>query len=156
MCIRDRAYRAAKEAPSGDAGKREALVEELRFLPVPNPNTRVEGSLAGQYHFADLLPLEALPRLEKAAGKTLPVMTASFGFPYLVFNTKEGVMASQPMRRAVQTALGPGQMLAAGFGDTRFFTAEAQHFPKGTPFHTDAGPELHNDAQANQSRGQAV
>ena len=70
-------------------------------------------------------------------------MTASFGFPYLVFNTKEGVMASQPMRRAVQTALGPGQMLAAGFGDTRFFTAEAQHFPKGTPYSsaTDCGPD---------------
>ena len=156
LLSRFEAYSARKEAPSGYAGKREALVEELRFLPVPNPNTRVEGSLAGQYHFADLLPLEALPRLEKAAGKTLPVMTASFGFPYLVFNTKEGVMASQPMRRAVQTALGPGQMLAAGFGDTRFFTAEAQHFPKGTPFHTDAGTELYNEANANKSRGQAV
>ena len=36
-------------------------------MPVPNANTRVEGALAGQFHYADLLPIEALPRLEKAA-----------------------------------------------------------------------------------------
>jgi len=45
--------------------------------PVGSPsktNTRVEGALAGQYDYADLLPVEALPRLEKAAGKTLTVI----------------------------------------------------------------------------------
>ena len=53
-------YSARKEAASGYGGKKVAMVEELRFIPVPNANTRVEGSLAGQYHFADLLPTEAL------------------------------------------------------------------------------------------------
>ena len=64
-------------------------------MPVPNANTRVEGSLAGQYHYADLLPVEALSRLEKSGGKTVPILTPSFGFPYLVLNTKEGV-AGEP------------------------------------------------------------
>ena len=41
------------------------------------------------------------------------------------------------MRQAVQTALGEGEMLAAGFGDTRFFIVEGNHFPKGTPFYSD-------------------
>ena len=58
-------------------------------------------------------------------------MTPSFGFPYLVFNTKEGAMTQQPLRKAVQTALGEGEMLAAGFGDTRFFIVEGNHFPEG-------------------------
>ena len=44
------------------------MLDELRFVPVPNANTRVEGALAGQYHFADLLPVEALARLEKSHG----------------------------------------------------------------------------------------
>ncbi|MGH8832738.1 MAG: ABC transporter substrate-binding protein, partial [Polaromonas sp.] len=132
-------YAARKEAPSGYGGKKTAIADELRFIPVPNANTRVEGSLAGQYHFADLLPTEALGRLEKAAGKTVPILTPSFGFPYFVFNTKEGVMTSQPVRKAVQTSFGQGEMLAAGFGDTRFFTAEPNHFPKGTPFYSAAG-----------------
>src|SRR6187551_784921 len=114
-------YSARKEAASGYGGKRTALVEELRFVPVPNANTRVEGALAGQFHYADLLPIEALARLEKAPGKVVPIMTPSFGFPYLVFNTKEGSMAQKAVRKAAQAALGEGEMLAAGFGDTRFF-----------------------------------
>ena len=105
-------YSARKEAASGYGGKREALIAELRFVPVPNANTRVEGSLAGQYDYADLLPTEALSRLEQSGGKTVPLLTTSFGFPYLVFNTKEGVAANLGLRQALQTALGQGEMLA--------------------------------------------
>jgi len=145
-------YSARKEAPNGYGGKREAAIEELRFVPVPNANTRVEGALAGQYDYADLLPVEALPRLEKASGKTLPIMTPSFGFPYLVLNTKEGVAANQALRRALQTAIGEGEMLAAGFGDTRFFTAEGNHFPKNSPFYSAAGTEQYNQRNAKQAK----
>src|SRR5688572_10393881 len=50
-------YSARKEPASGYGGKRVASVDELRFVPVPNANTRVEGALAGQFHYADLLPI---------------------------------------------------------------------------------------------------
>jgi peptide/nickel transport system substrate-binding protein len=139
------AYAARKEAANGYGGKRVALADELRFVPVPNANTRVEGALAGQFQYVDLLPIEALQRLEGAPAKVVPIMTASFGFPYLVFNTKEGVMASQALRQAVQTAMGEGEMLAAGFGDTRFFIAEGNHFPKDTPFYSTAGTARYNE-----------
>ena len=145
-------YSARKEPASGYGGKREALIEELRFVPVPSANTRVEGALAGQYDYADLLPVEALPRLEKAAGKALPIMTPAFGFPYLVLNTKEGVAANQPLRQAIQTAIGEGEMLAAGFGDTRFFSAEGNHFPKGSPFYSTAGTEQYNQRNAKHAK----
>ncbi|MBE7367029.1 ABC transporter substrate-binding protein [Ramlibacter pallidus] len=148
-------YSARTEAPSGYGGKRQALVEELRFVPVPNANTRVEGALAGQFHYADLLPIEALSRLEKAKDKVVPMMTPSFGFPYLVFNTREGSMAQKSVRKAVQTALGHGEMLAAGFGDTRFFIAEGNHFPKGTPFYSTAGTENYNERDAKKAKAQA-
>lgn len=149
-------YSARKEAPNGYGGKREAAVEELRFVPVPNANTRVEGALAGQFQYADLLPIEALPRLEKAPAKTVPVMTASFGFPYLVLNTKEGPLASLPLRRALQAAIGEGEMLAAGFGDTRFFIAEGNHFPKGTPYYSDAGAAAYNERNAAKAKAAAA
>lgn len=149
-------YTPRKEPASGYGGARQALVEELRFIPVPNANTRVEGALAGQFHFADLLPVEALPRLESSGGKAVPVMTPSFGFPYLVFNTKEGVMGSVALRRAVQTALGAGEMLAAGFGDTRFFVAEGNHFPKGTPFYSEAGTGEYNQRNPAKARAAAA
>jgi peptide/nickel transport system substrate-binding protein len=148
-------YAARSEAANGYGGKRSATVEELRFVPVPNANTRVEGALAGQFHYADLLPIEALGRLEKAQGKVVPLLTPSFGFPYLVFNTKEGSMAQQAFRKAAQTALGPGEMLAAGFGDTRAFIAEGNHFPKGTPFYSDAGIANYNERDAKKAKTQA-
>lgn len=149
-------YSARSEPADGYGGKREARIGELRFVPVPNANTRVEGALAGQYDFADLLPTEALSRLERAAGKTVPIMTPAFGFPYLVLNTQEGVMASQPLRQAVQTALGAGEMLAAGFGDTRFFVAEGNHFPKGSPFYATAGAEQYNQRNAPKAKEMAA
>jgi peptide/nickel transport system substrate-binding protein len=148
-------YSARQEAASGYGGKRVALVDELRFVPVPNANTRVEGALAGQFHYADLLPIEALGRLEKAPGKVVPLLTRSFGFPYLVFNTKDGSMSQQAVRQAVQTALGPGEMLAGGFGDTRFFIAEGNHFPKGTPFYSDAGTANYNERDAKKAKALA-
>jgi peptide/nickel transport system substrate-binding protein len=148
-------YTPRSERPSGMAGKREALVDELRFVPVPTPNTRVEGVLAGQFHFADLLPLEALARLDKSGGKAVPVITPSFGFPYLVFNTREGVNASKGMRQAIQAALGPGEMLAGAFGDTRFFQAEPNHFPQGSPFFSTAGADSYNQRDAQKAKALA-
>jgi peptide/nickel transport system substrate-binding protein len=149
-------YSPRKEAASGYGGRREALIEELRFVPVPNANTRVEGALAGQYDFADLLPTEALGRLEKSGGKTVPILTPSFGFPYLVFNTKEGVCANLAVRQALQTAIGEGEMLAAGFGDQRFFIVEGNHFPKGSPFYSAAGTDKYNLRNAPKAKDMAA
>ncbi len=42
-------YAARSEPASGYGGKRVAAIEELRFVPVPNASTRVDGALAGQY-----------------------------------------------------------------------------------------------------------
>lgn len=137
-------YSARSEPASGYAGKREALLDELRFVPVPSANTRVEGALSGQFQYADLLPVEAAGRIDKGAPAVVPIVTKNFGFPYIVFNTKEGVLAAQPMRRAVQEAVGSGELMAAGFGDNRFFVVEPNFFPKGTPYYSDAGAKLYN------------
>lgn len=149
-------YSARKENPSGYAGRREALLDELRFVPVPNANTRVEGALSGQFQYADLLPAEATNRVEKAAPSVVPIVTKNFGFPYIVFNTKEGVLSSQPMRKAVQTAVGQGEMLAAGFGDNRFFVVEPNFFPKGTPYYSAAGSNVYNERNPAIARDQAA
>src|SRR2546430_2858663 len=118
--VRFDGYSPRKETPSGYAGKREALLDELRFVPVPNANTRVEGSLSGQYHFADLLPVESFSRID-GKGNVKAVLTAPFGFPYLVLNTKQGPLANVALRQAVQTSLSDADMMGAGFGDPQFY-----------------------------------
>ena len=143
-------YSARSEPASGYAGKREALLDELRFIPVPNANTRVEGSLSGQYHFADLLPVESYARLESAAN-VKPVLTAPFGFPYLVLNTKQGPLANVALRQAVQAGLNDADMLGAGFGDPKFYSAEANHYAKNTPFYSTAGTEQYGKGDAKKA-----
>jgi peptide/nickel transport system substrate-binding protein len=156
VLVRFDGYSARKEPASGYAGRRDALLDELRFVPVPNANTRVEGALSGQFQYADLLPVEAMGRVEKAGPGVVAIMTRNFGFPYIVFNTKEGVLASQPLRRAVQTAVGSGELLAAGFGDNRFFTVEPNFFPKGTPYYSAAGDKLYNERNPQAAKDQAA
>jgi peptide/nickel transport system substrate-binding protein len=148
--VRFDGYSARKEAPSGYAGKREALLDELRFVPVPNANTRVEGMLSGQYQFADLLPVESYPRLEGNAG-VKAVLTAPFGFPYVVLNTKQGPLANLRLRQAVEAALNNADMLGAGFGDAKFYAADSSHYAKNTPFYSTAGTENYGKGDAKKA-----
>jgi peptide/nickel transport system substrate-binding protein len=148
--VRFDGYSARKEPASGYAGKREALLDELRFVPVPNANTRVEGSLSGQYQFADLLPVESFARID-GKGNVKAVLTAPFGFPYLVLNTKQGPLANMALRQAVQTALNDADMMGAGFGDPKFYSVEGNHYAKGTPFYSTAGTENYGKGDAKKA-----
>jgi peptide/nickel transport system substrate-binding protein len=153
--VRFDGYSARSEPASGYGGKREALLDELRFLPVPNANTRVEGTLSGQYHFADVLPVESYARLESAPN-VKPVLTAPFGFPYLVLNTKQGPLANLALRQAVQASLSNADMLGAGFGDPKFYSADANHYPKNTPFYSTAGTENYGKGDAKRAAAMAA
>ena len=148
--VRFDGYSARNEAPSGYAGKREALLDELRFVPVPNANTRVEGALSGQYQFADLLPVESYSRLEGNAGAKA-VLTAPFGFPYLVLNTKQGPLANLQLRQAVEAALNNADMMGAGFGDAKFYSTDSSHYAKNTPFYSTAGTENYGKGDAKKA-----
>jgi len=140
-------YSARSEAASGYAGKREAKVAELRFIPVPNANTRVEGAIAGQYHFADQLPVEAFRRIG-GSGSAKPILMMPYGFPYMVTNTKQGIFANKKVRQAFQLALNETEMLAAAFGDEKFYRTTAAHFPPSSPFHSRVGENVYNKADA--------
>ncbi len=143
VLTRHDSYAARSEAPSGYAGRRTAAIPELRFIPVPNANTRVEGVVAGQYHFADQLPVESNGRIARASGAK-PVLTMPFGFPYLVLNTRQGPCADLKVRQALQMALSDTELLMAAFGEEKFFEATGSHFPKGSPFHSTAGTQAYD------------
>ncbi len=148
--VRFDGYASRSEPPSGYAGRREALLDELRFVPVPNANTRVEGSLSGQYQFADLLPVESFSRLD-GKPNVKAMLTAPFGFPYLVLNTKQGPLANMALRQAVQAALNDADMMGAGFGDPKFFSVEGNHYAKGTPFYSMAGTDNYGKGDAKKA-----
>ena len=153
--VRYDGYSPRSEPASGYAGRREAWIDELRFIPVPNANTRVEGSLSGQYQFADLLPVESYARIENAPN-VKPVLTSPFGFPYLVLNTKQGPLANLALRQSVEAALNNADMMGAGFGDAKFYTTEPSHYAKNTPFYSTAGTENYGKGDAKKASAMAA
>ena len=51
--VRYDGYASRTEPSDGYAGKREALFDEIRFIPVPDVGTRVNGVKAGDYDYAE-------------------------------------------------------------------------------------------------------
>lgn len=145
-------YSSPPGKPDGYAGERKALIEELRFVPVPNASTRVDGMVAGQYQFADLLPTEMAARLKNQRAVEA-LIVKPFGFPLMILNGKAGPMANQGLRQAVLSALSPQDMLLAGFGDPIFFSIEGSIYPQGTPFYDKASVKGY-DAQDPKIAGE--
>lgn len=135
-------YVARDEAANSYGGKRIPYADELRFVPVPNAATRVEGALAGQFDYADSLPVEMLPRLKTGAAVE-PLVFKSFGWPFFFLNARQGPLASIPVRRALLASLSPEDMLAAAFGTPDFYAVEGAWYPDGFAFHSDAGAEIY-------------
>jgi peptide/nickel transport system substrate-binding protein len=143
VLVKNEAYSSRGEPGDGYAGKREAKIDELRFIPVPNANTRVEGVIAGQYQFADQLPVESYKKVSTASGVNA-VLTMPYGFPYIPTNTKQGPMADPKIRQAFQMALNTEELLLAAFGEPKFFTVTGEHFPMGSPFNSTADVDKYN------------
>src|SRR5690606_29791010 len=114
--VRFDGYKPREGEPDGYGGARHAYLDEIDFIPVPNANTRVEGAIAGQYDYADALPVESFDRIQ--GGESEALLLEPFGWPVMVMNMREGLLADPDLRKAVQAALNPEDMMAAAFGST--------------------------------------
>ena len=145
-------YVSRSEPSDGPSGARQQTLDEIRFVPVPDANTRVEGVLSGQFAFADGLPAEALPRLEASDGAE-PMLLRPFGWPIFAHNMKDGLMVDQDVRLAVQAALSPDDMLFAAFGDENFFVVDGPLYPEGYVWRNDAGIENYAQNDPEKAAG---
>ncbi|MDX8493233.1 ABC transporter substrate-binding protein [Mesorhizobium sp. VK22B] len=134
-------YKSRDGEPNGYGGARKQYLDEIRFVPVPDANTRVEGAVAGQFAYVDSLPVESFDKI--SGGKTAPVILKPFGWPVFVLNTKQGPNSDIRIRKAIQAALAPNDMLLAAFGSKDFFAADGALYPESYAWHTDAGTEAY-------------
>ena len=132
-----------EDPSSGWAGKRGQVPDEIRFVPVPDPNTRVEGLLSGQFDFADSLPAESYDRIAGSDAAD-PLLLKPFGWPVWAINHKAGLLTDLNVRKALQAALPFDDMLYAAFGDDKFFKVDGAMYPEGWAWHTNAGTEEYN------------
>ena len=58
-------YTLREEQADNYGGRRVAYLDELRFVPVPDASTRLQGAIAGQFvDYVDALPVENAPQLK--------------------------------------------------------------------------------------------
>ena len=107
-------YTPRDDAADNYGGRRVAYLDELRFVPVPDASTRLQGAIAGQFDYVDALPVENAPQLK--GSKADAVIFKSFGWPFFFINAKQGRLTNVALRRAVLAALNFEDMLAAAFG----------------------------------------
>ena len=132
--VRFDGYVSPSGTPSGYAGTRKAIVDEIRFAPVPNGVTRVDGMVSGEYHFADSLPTELLPRL--SAQPTIKPIIANPSWPFiLIMNTKSAIAGNEKVRLAALAAINPADLMEAGFGSEKFYELDGSLYSKHTAFH---------------------
>ena len=138
--VRFDGYTSRSGDSNGYGGARHQYLDEIRFVPVPDANTRVESAVSGQYDYIDSLPVESFDKV-KSSSATEPVVLKPFGYPVFVFNTAEGVAKDVAIRKAIRQALSMEDMMAAAFGSTDFYALDGDIYPKNYVWSTDAGVE---------------
>ena len=135
-------YAARDDAPSLYAGRKTAQADDVYYYPVRQVATRIAGVQSGDYDIADGINQDAYAQL----ATDTRVSTALRPGYYLAFftNKKQGVMANQKMRQAIEVALDMQPIMHATFGDPRLYVVDASLYPKGTPWYSTAGASWYN------------
>lgn len=105
--------------PTGNTGRRSAMVDEVLFIPVPEESARAAGLETGEYHIADFLPYGAGRRLMQDPDVSILEVEQHMK-PFIYINHHEDrPTANIDLRRAIQAALNHEEIMAVaseGYG----------------------------------------
>lgn len=134
-------YAARSEPTSGLGGRRQANVDEIQFIPVPDDATRLAGLISGEYHIAYTLA-PALYDQVKSSPDLVPQIVKPGSGAVAVFNKKQGPFTNVKLRQAALAATDAAKVMAGA--------VDRQEFSRLGPWL--AGPEWafwHNKAGEN-------
>jgi peptide/nickel transport system substrate-binding protein len=146
-------YVKRTEKSDGYAGERVAYFDKLIFVPVSDPGTRVNGTKAGEYDYAEYIPGDLFEGLEKDASVHTMIRKAA-GFGELFFNQKEGIMTNLKLRQAMLAAMNMEPVLSASVGPKKLWTLNGALMPPGTKWYARTGVEAYS--QNNPAKAKAL
>ncbi|RWC35671.1 MAG: ABC transporter substrate-binding protein [Mesorhizobium sp.] len=104
-------YKPVKEAPSGFAGSREAYVDEVRFIVIPDTAAAETALFAGEL---DVLPDLESSRVEEAKSRGMTVLsTQGLSWTAILLQTKDPLLSNAKIRTALAHAADINQIAAA-------------------------------------------
>lgn len=148
-------YAPAPMPASGLAGKREAIIDTLRFIPVPDVSTRVSGMQAGDYDYAEFIPGDLYDDLSTDSSVKVHVNGAPI-FGLMFVNSKDGLLKDNfKLRRAIQTALNKEEALRVSIGPEVLWEANGSFYPKGNVWYSPSGIDAFSEGNAEKAKKMA-
>lgn len=151
--VRFEGYKPLDEAASGYAGRKEAHIEEVRLIPVPEPSARVIGLRTGQYDFADWIPATEASQL-KALSDVKLVDTGPYGIEVVWINHAGILGENKKLRQAIQAALDMEEIMMVAT-DGSGSLSPGFHLP-GQTWYSDSGKEYYNQKDLEKARSLLV
>ena len=148
-------YASPEGEADGYGGRREALFDTLRFVPVPDVGTRVAGLQAGDYDYAESIQGDLYETLDADPAVTT-VLNGGPIFGLVFMNSKHGPLAENfELRRAIQAALDKTPALQVSIGPEQLWRADGSFMPEGNVWHTEAGAEAFSGGDADKAKAMA-
>lgn len=144
-------YVARDDAADGAAGKKVAVVDELRIIPVPDESVRVNGLVTGEYHFAETVPPDQYDNI-KSNPDLVPLIVKPYYWYSPHFQKKQGLFTDPKMRKAVSLAFSQGEAMVAGFGRQDFIRLDPSVSAPETVWHSNAGADIYNKPNVDQAK----
>jgi peptide/nickel transport system substrate-binding protein len=151
-------YTSRQEPGDGLAGKREALVDDIYIVFVPDSSTRVAGMLSGEYDATLELPIDSVDQIIN--NPKVNLHSTPRDILMLYFNKKEGFFTNQVAREAVATAIKTEDVLKAAFVNPEYYRTNHHVMlaNQETQWYSDIGKDeynFHDQDLAKQLFGEA-
>ena len=115
-------YQPLDDPMDGLAGKKEALVEGIKFLIIPDSSTRVAGIQTGEYDIALDVNYDSVDQLN--ANADVETSIPPYGIYNIFYNKSKGIFADVRAREAVAMAINKAELLQAAFSREENYTLD--------------------------------
>lgn len=115
-------YQSLDTPTDGLAGKKEALVEGVRFMLVPDSSTRIAGIQTGEYDVILDVNYDTYDQLN--ANPDLKTFIDPYGELNIFYNKSKGVFTDVRAREAVALLIDKPDILQAALSNDKFYTLD--------------------------------
>ena len=143
-------YVGVDSEPSGYAGRKEAYLDEIEFIPVPDEAARVAGLQSGEYHYLEEIIPDQIEVLGDDPAVNIQILPPrSYGV--VILNTAAGLMSDVKIRQAVQAAIAVVPSGQATHGEGYFEPGPGIMMPQ-TVWNSEVSAELYDQGDPEKAR----
>lgn len=144
-------YVSHGDRPNGYGGKKNAYLDEIRYIPVPDQSVRIAGMLSGEYDYVDEAPRDQYALL-KDNPRVKTALSTSWRLAEAIANMKSPIMSDVKLRQAMQAATNAAELMKASQGHEDFYRLNPSLMGPETSWYTEAGKEFYNQNNPEKAK----